>query len=212
MPKSSKLAPIIRVKGMALTDPRIVMRVLIGALLAANLVAAVFAFKPFGGSAADLREDEMRLSAQLRQAQGNVEKGKQTVARVDIARTQGDKFLSKYIMDKREASAITVEELNKAASEAGIRAITENASYEPIEGSDTLQMMAILAEFQGTYAGLTKLMNLLEKSDRFLIIDYMTLNAPQEQNNRPGAASGQQQVNVSVRLLTFVRDETGSLE
>jgi type IV pilus assembly protein PilO len=195
-----------------ITDPRIAMRILIGVLLAGNLVAAVFAFKPFGGSAADLREDEMRLSAQLRQAQANLEKSKQHVAKIDIARAQGDKFLARYIMDKREASAVTVEELNKAASEAGIRALPENASYEAIEGSDTLQMMAILAEFQGTYAGLTKLMNLLEKSNRFLIIDYMNLNAPQEQNNRPNVAAAAQQVNVSVRLLTFVRDETGSVE
>jgi|ERR1700733_145538 hypothetical protein len=213
MLKSSKLAlaPKIRLKGMSLKDPRIAMRAVIGLLLAANLVAAVIAFKPFGGSADDLRKDQASLSAQLRQLQANLEKSKQHVGKIEIARTQGDEFLAKYIMEKRAASAITVEEMNKAATDAGIRALPENASYEAIEGSDTLQMMSIMAEFQGTYAGLTKLMNLLEKSDRFLIIDYMNLNAPQQQNG-PANAGAQQNVNVSVRLLTFVRDETGSLE
>jgi len=39
----------------AIKDPRVVMRAIIGVLLAANLVAAILAFKPFGGSAEDLR-------------------------------------------------------------------------------------------------------------------------------------------------------------
>ena len=213
MLKSSKLAlaPKIRMKGLSVKDPRVIMRALIGALLVANLVMAVIAFKPFGGSADDLRKDQARLSAQLRQLQANLEKSKQHVAKIDIARTQGDEFLGKYIMEKREASALTVEEMNKAATEAGIRALPENATYESLEGSDTIQMMSIVAEFEGSYAGLAKLMNLLEKSDLFLIIDYMSLNAPQQQNQKANAG-GPQNVNVSVRLLTFVRDETGSSE
>lgn len=215
MPKSSKLAlvaPKIRLKGLSIKDPRIAMRAVIGLLLAANLVAAVIAFKPFGGSADDLRQEQARLSAQLRQLRATLETSKQHVEKIQIARTQGDEFLTKYIMEKRAASAITVDEMNKAASEAGVRALPENASYEAIEGSDTLQLMSIMAEFQGSYAALTKLTNLLEKSDRFLIIDYMNLNAPQQQENGKVAVSAQQVVNVSVRLLTFVRDDAGSAE
>jgi hypothetical protein len=212
MPKSSKLVLAkIPLKSLSVKDPRVIMRALIGLLLAANLVAAIFAFKPFGGSADDLRKDEQHLSAQLAQLKANLEKSKQHVAKIDIARTQGDEFLGKYIMEKREASALTVAEMNKAATEAGIRALPENATYESLEGSDTIQMMSIVAEFEGNYAGLAKLMNLLEKSDLFLIIDYMSLNAPQQQNQKANAGSPQN-VNVSVRLLTFVRDETGSSE
>jgi Type II secretion system (T2SS), protein M subtype b len=209
MPKSSKLAPRIGLKGVSVSDPRVAMRVLIGLLLAANLVMAVIAFKPFGGSADDLRQDQARLSAQLRQLQATIDKSKQHVAKIEIARKQGDEFLAKYIMEKRAASAITVEEMNKSATEAGIRALPENASYEAIEGSDTLQMMSITAAFEGSYAGLAKLMNLLEKSPRFLIIDSMNLNAPQQ--NLPANAP-QQNLNVTVRLLTFVRDDTGAAE
>ena len=46
------------------------MRAVIGALLVANLAMAVVAFKPFGGSADDLREDQATLSAQLQQTPG----------------------------------------------------------------------------------------------------------------------------------------------
>lgn len=188
------------------------MRALVGILLLANLVAAVIAFKPFGGSADDLRQDQGRLSAQLRQLQATLEKSRQHVGKIEIARTQGDEFLAKYIMEKRDASAITVGEMIKVAADAGIRALPESATYDPIEGSDTLQMMSIMAEFQGTYAGLTKLMNALEKSPRLLIIDYMNLNAPQTQQNGPLNAAAQQNVNVTVKLLTFVRDDSGAAE
>lgn len=214
MPKSSKLAlaPKIRLKGLSVKDPRIVMRAAIGLLLAANLAMAVIAFKPFGGSADDLRKDQASLSAQLRQLQANLEKSRQHVAKIEIARTEGDDFLAKYIMDKRAASAIMLEEMNKAAGDAGIRALPENVSYEPIEGSDTLQMMSITAGFEGDYAGLAKLVNLLEKapSPEFLIIDEMNLNAPQQQNQK--AAAGRQLVNVNLKLLAFVRDQSGALE
>jgi type IV pilus assembly protein PilO len=210
MPKNSKLAPTIRWKGMSVTDPRVAMRVLIGLLLLANLVAAVVVFKPFGGSADDLRKDQSALSAQLRQLQSSLESARQHVGKIEIARTQGDEFLAKYIMEMRSAPAITVEEMNKAAADAGIRALPENASYEDIEGSDTLKMMSIAAGFEGSYASLAKLVNLLEKSPRFLIIDSMTLNAPQQQNGKPQDAT--QNLNVTLKLLTFVRDESGAAE
>jgi Type II secretion system (T2SS), protein M subtype b len=212
MPKSSKLAlaPKIALKRMSLKDPRIAMRVVVGALLAANLAMAVVAFKPFGGSADDLRKDQARLSAQLRQLQTNLEKSKQHVAKIEIARTEGDQFMSKYIMDKRSAPATLVEELSAAATDAGVRVLPDTFSYETLEGSDTLQMMAIAAPFEGDYAGLAKLVNVLEKSPRFWIIDEMSLTAPQQQNQKVAAA--QQNLNVNLKLLAFVRDESGTIE
>ena len=212
MPKNSKLAlaPKIKLQGMSVKDPRIVMRVLIGALLAANLAMAVIAFKPFGGSADDLRKDQARLSAQLRQLQTSLEKSKQHVAKIEIARTEGDDFMSKFIMDKRSAPATMVEELSKAATDAGVRVLPDTFTYEEIEGSDTLQMMSVVAPFEGDYAGLTKMVNELEKSPRFWIIDEMSLNAPQQQNQRVAAA--QQNLNVNLKLLAFVRDNSGAVE
>ena len=211
MVKNSKLAPKIRLQGLSIKDPRVAMRAVVGLLLAANLGMAVVAFKPFGGGADDLRKDQSRLSTQLRQLQANLDQSKQHVAKIEIARTEGDEFLSKYIMDKRSAPVTMVAELNKAASDAGVRVLPDTFSYEEIEGSDTLQMMSIQAPFEGNYAGLTKLVNELEKSPTFWIIDEMSLNAPQQQNQRV-AAGAQQNLNVSLKLLAFVRDIAGAGE
>jgi len=59
-------------KGVTAKDPRVVMRAIIGLLLAANLVAAVIAFKPFGGSAEDLRRQTEMQRSQLARAQANL--------------------------------------------------------------------------------------------------------------------------------------------
>ena len=64
MAKNFNFRPRLSVK-----DPRVLMRGVIGLLLVANLAAAVVAFKPFGGSAEDLRREQQMLTAQLTRAQ-----------------------------------------------------------------------------------------------------------------------------------------------
>lgn len=210
MPKNFKPPAKISVKGMSITDPRVTMRALIGLLLAANLAVAVVAFKPFGGSADDLRQEQARLSAQLRKAQQTLADTKDHVAKIAIARKEGDDFLVKYIMQARTAPALTVEEMNKDGNDSGVRILPENYAPEDIEGSETLKMVSITAGFEGNYAGLTKLVNLLEKSPRFFIIESMNLNAPQQ--NGPRQADATQNLNVTLKVLTFVRDDAGASE
>jgi len=55
------------------------------------------------------------------------------------------------------------------------------------------------------------MVNLLEKSNRFWIIDEMSLNAPQQQQNQK-VVSTQQNLNVNLKLLAFVRDDSGAVE
>jgi len=56
--------------------------------------------------------------------------------------------MSKFIMEKRSAPATMVEELSKAAGDAGVRVLPNTFTYEEIEGSDTLQMMSVVAPFE----------------------------------------------------------------
>ena len=71
---------------------------------------------------------------------------------------------------------------------------------EPVEGSAALSQMTISAGYEGTYANLTKFVNLLDKSPRFLIIESMTASPQQTGPN----------LNVSFKLDTFVREGPGS--
>jgi hypothetical protein len=185
------------------SDPRVMMRVVIGALLLANLAAAVVAFKPFGGSAADLRREQASLNAQLADARRSARTASGLVDKMDVARREGDQFLEKYIIDSRLQASTLEGELAAMARQAGIRPLPSQSVNEEIEGSDTFQMVRITAGFEGSYASLKKLLELLDKSPRLLILENMTVQPPQTQQ-------GAQTVNVNLTLDAFVRQTPGA--
>jgi type IV pilus assembly protein PilO len=188
--------------GASVRDPRVVMRVIIGLLLAANLAAAVVAFKPFGGSADDLRRERQRLASQLTKLQERIKSSQELVDKVQTAHTQGDQFLDKYFMDVQTVSTSILVELSQTATEAGIKMGQAQFDHQAIEGSDSLVKWTITVGFDGTYANLVKFINQVDKSPRFLIIESMQAAAPQ--------AQGGQSLNVTLKILAFVKDVPGA--
>lgn len=186
-----------KVSGSSIRDPRVVMRAVIGLLLAANLVVAVIAFRPFAGSADDQRLEEASLRGQLAALDLKVANGKRLVSKVETARKEGDQFLGTYVTEHRVLTSSVQEELNRMAREAGGSYLPITMNGDPIEGSETLWMLTINAGYQGTYANLTKFVNLVDKSPMFLIIENMQLSPQQTGQN----------LNVSLKVLTFYRDQ-----
>jgi Tfp pilus assembly protein PilO len=191
-----------KIRGIHVNDPRVVTRAVIGALLVANIAAAIVAFHPFGGGPDDLRREQQSLSAQLSQSQHRLATSKVLVDKVQTARTQGDKFLDQYFTDTPTTSAIILSELTELAKQANIRMGTAQWNREPIEGSDTLVLLSTQVGFEGTYASLTKFINLVDKSPRFMIIESLQAAAPQQQ--------GGQSLNVTLKIDTFVKEVPGA--
>jgi len=188
--------------GLKWKDPRVAMRAVLGTLLLANLVGAVIAFKPFGGSADDLRRERNTLQQQLSQLQKTVADMKSQVEKVKIARAEGDQFLAKYFADRRVVTSTIQGELVDIAKQAGVIYQPTTWTPETIEGSDTLAMMTINAGCQGTYAALSKFVNLVDRSPRFLILESMVAS-PQQTG---------QTLNVTVKIDTFIKDAGAGTE
>ena len=195
MTRNFEWAKIDRIK-----EPRVAMRALIGVLVAANLAAAVMAFRPFGGSAEDLRRRAGGFEDQLAAAQAHVVITRKLVEKVEGARRDGDQFLARYVVDRRKASSALNEELFRMAAEAGVKPGQIANEYEAIEGSDTLQMVNIQVAFEGSYQNLTRLVDLIDKSPRFLMIESLQTAAPQGNSGLMA---------VQFKIHTFVR---GALE
>jgi type IV pilus assembly protein PilO len=68
--------------------------------------------------------------------------------------------------------------------------------YDPVEGSETLQMMTVVANYEGTYGDLLQFVNRLDKSARFLILDTLVASPQQGANT----------LNVQIKFNTFVRE------
>ncbi len=195
-------------KMAAIKDPRVIMRALIGVLLAGNLAAAIMAFHPFGGSAEDLRREQQQLGNQLSRAQARLNVTKRLVDKVQGARTADDKFMAEYFMSADKAAAVIVEELDRMRTEAGIKMGTASFNTDQVEGSDTLSLLSIQVGFEGSYANFAKFINLLDRSPRFLVIENMNAAAPQAQG--PNQAQSGQSLNVTLKIDAFIRDTSGA--
>jgi Tfp pilus assembly protein PilO len=205
MSRSFSVSPRLLAAGpshLNLKDPRVLVRAALGVLVLANILAALLVFKPWGGSAEDLAREQADLQQQLTSLQARLEKTKALVAKAERARTQGDGFLAEYTTDRRTTFSTIFAELERVAREAGIQPRPASYELDQVEGSDTLYQMTISAAYEGSYASLTKFVNLLDKSPRFLIIESLTA-APQQSN-------AGDLLSVSIKLDTFVREQQGN--
>jgi hypothetical protein len=199
MPKSFDLRGL---NLAALKDPRVSVRAALGALLLFNVIAALILFKPWGGSADDLERRLDSMRAQLPVQQAALARTKTLVEKVQKARAEGDRFMSQYMLDERTAYSSVLGELDRDATDVGLKSRESQYNVEPIDGSDTLGMMTISANYEGPYPNLTKFINELDRSKQFLIIESLQAS-PQPVG---------QAVNVNFKLNTFVKAAEGELQ
>ena len=178
-------------------NPQFVLRVLIGVLLAANLVAAGILLFPPGGSAEDLEKQLASLQSQAVTKRALVEKTRQNVAAVELGRAEGDQFLGQYFLGRRAAPEILLTELGKDAAGSKIRERDRSFSFEPIDGSDTLSMLSITATYEGEYGDLMHFVHEIDKSPSLMIIESLSA-APQ---------TGSKVLSISLKLDTFVHED-----
>ena len=172
-------------------------RLIVGALVALNLIAAGLVLYPPGGSADSLERQVADLQAKAVSGRALLESTRTHAASVEKGREEGDHFLDDYFLARRTAYSTLLTELLEAADRAKIKPKEHAYATEPIEGSDTLSMMTISANYEGTYANLMRFVHEIDKSPRVLIIEGLTA-APQ-------AAGGT--LSVSMKIDAFVREE-----
>jgi type IV pilus assembly protein PilO len=183
-------------------EPRVLLRGIIGALLLVNVIAAVIAFKPFGGGADDLQRDEANLQQQLTALRKRIADSKQLVEKMQTSRHDKDQFLAKYVTDAGVGASTMAEELDRIATASGVRPMPSSLNRQDVEGSETFKMYTITSSYEGNYAALAKFINLVDKSPKFLIIESLETEAPQQN----GAA-----LNVRLKIDTFVNGSEGTL-
>jgi hypothetical protein len=173
------------------------LRVVVGVLLAANLIAAGILLFPPGGSAEDLEKELTSLQAQVLTKRVLLEKTKQNVAAVELGRAEGDQFLGQYFLGRRAAAENLLTALGNAEAGSKIKEKGWSSSFEPIDGSDTLSMMSITATYEGEYGDLLHFVHEIDKSPALMIIESLSA-VPQ---------SGSKILSISLKMDTFVRED-----
>lgn len=183
-------------------DPRALIRLVLGVLVAANVVAAVLLWKPWSASPEQMEQQLAALRQQIRQREASVERLKAIVDKVEKARTQGDEFIDRYFIPRRTASSVIIAELREAAGRAGVKQAEHTFAFEPIEGAEELEMMTISGNYEGSYQNLVQFVNLLDRSPRLVIVDTLTA-APQ----RTAGA-----LNVNLKMNAFIINRSEGAE
>jgi Tfp pilus assembly protein PilO len=170
----------------------------LGVLLAANLVAALAVFRPWGGSPEELQRRLVEMQQEARQKEETLERMRLLVQTVERTRDEAGQFLRSYFLDRRTAYSTILSELQSLAEGAGIRAKDHSFEPLPIEGSEQHGMLNINGYYEGTYADLVQFVNLVDRSPRFLTIESLQATPQQAQGT----------LNVSLKLNVFVREES----
>lgn len=179
------------------TNKAQVARIVLGLLVVLNLVAAGLVLYPPGGSAEALEQDLVRLQAQVKQAKTRLEETKQHAVAVEKGRGAADEFLSKYFVTQRAIPTTLLTELNQIAQRTGIKDRGNAFSVDLIDGSDTLGMITITANFEGTYRNLLDFVREIDRSSSLLIIE--SLNAAPQQ--------GSNVLTVAIKMQAFSRED-----
>jgi type IV pilus assembly protein PilO len=184
-------------KDITWSSPELLVRSALGVLLLANMIAAGFAFHWWGDSPQALESRIESTRQQIIVARGQLARSKAMSTKITLARVQGGSFLNTYLTPRKITYSTILGELNHMAETAGVKMRDSTINPERIEGSNSLSQLTITSGYEATYPNLLKFVNLLDRSQRFLIIESLTA-APQ---------SGTGNLIVSIKLDTFVRDD-----
>jgi Tfp pilus assembly protein PilO len=178
-------------------DRPTLVRLALGALLLANAAAAWFVFHPPGGSFEDLEGQIVITQQQIAAQQQSIDRLRRTSDKTEKAKLAGDAFLNQYFLPRRHAYSLLEVALGEAAKATGIKVKDRTFSYEPVEGSETLGMLTITANFEGTYADLVSFVSQLDRAKRLVIIESLQAQPVQ----------GSPQLAITMKLDAFFRFE-----
>src|SRR5208283_2062418 len=183
----------------SLQNPTSIAQLVIGGLVALNLVAAYFMVRPPGGSPEELQSEVRDTTAKLHQQRAVLERTKVLVGKIEAGRQQGDQFLSKYFLPSGIAYSTVFADLIDLAKDAQMKTKESTYNVEEIDGSDTLSTMTITQSLEGTYPQLIHFINALDKSPRLLVVESLQAT--------PQTSGG---LAVQMKLQTYVREDAAS--
>ncbi len=175
--------------------PRQRVAAVLGAVALAELLFWVLAVRPLGDRESEQAALLATLAQQVQQRQETVEKLRAASERVAGARDNGDALLEQLTFDRRNTFSELLTELGRAAKEAGVEVRETNYNSDTIDGNEKYGMVSISANFRGQYENLVKFLNLLDRSNEFLIIERLGA-APREEGG----------LQITMRVDAFVRD------
>jgi Tfp pilus assembly protein PilO len=168
----------------------------LAALAIFNVGFWLLAVEPAATRAADREAAVAALEALVQQKRDSVAQLREASQRVAAARDEGNELLENLTFERERTFSALLTELGAAASAAGVEMRETDYASEDIEGNEDYGMVSVTANFRGRYENLVRLLNRLDRSSDFLIVESL--------GARPREDTGDLQI--SMRIDTFVRE------
>ena len=165
------------------------------ALLAFDVLFYAFAVEPLGARQEEQRILVTTLRNQIDRKTEDIKQLKLVVSKIEAARVEGDALVQEILMVRRTTYSTLLAELIEAANEAGIEARERNYDLNVIDDAGKYGAITITASFRGQYDKLVKLLNRLDRSERFLIIGALGA-VPRSDTN---------ELQISLKIDTFIQ-------
>jgi Tfp pilus assembly protein PilO len=173
---------------------KLYIRVALGVLVALDLILIVLAWRASSTTPESQHAREAGLQAEDRLLAADVRRAE--VIRTHLAQVgkQSDDFYNKELPAGRTGYAVIVEDLGDIAGKAGLR--TSVVGYRQKEIKDRgVTEVQVTAAVEGDYNGLIKLINGLERSPNFYVLENLALSAGSSGND----------LKLSLSLRTYFR-------
>jgi Tfp pilus assembly protein PilO len=147
------------------------LKIAIGVMLAADVIAAAVLFSPLVGSQDSRRTQLLQLRVDLQKKKREVEPLRGMDKKIVLAKGQ----ISGFYKDRFAASdSDLVKELGKLATENGVRMQQAKYKEEDAESSGVVPI-EVEGSFSGDYLQLVRFINTLERSKLFFTVDSVGL-------------------------------------
>ena len=173
-------------------------RLVLGGLIALavfDLAFWLFAVQPLANRETEQQVRVDGLTRMVVQKTEALESLRATNTKATTASAAGDELLEQLTFERRTTFSELLKELGEAARQSGVEIRETNYNSDEIEGNAEFGMVSIQANFRGGYENLVQLLNRLDRSDRFLIIERLGA-APREDGG----------LQISMRIDAFVRE------
>ncbi len=147
------------------------LKIMIAAMIIADVAAAAVLFSPLAGSQASRRQLINQLSFDLNVKTRGVEPLRGMDKKVDVAKQQIGQFYKDRFAQRDSDIAV---ELGKLAQENGVHILQARYKQEDPEPSGVVPVV-IEGDFSADYLHLVRFINALERSKLFYMVDSISL-------------------------------------
>jgi Tfp pilus assembly protein PilO len=173
---------------------KLYIRVALGVLVALDLILVVLAWRASSNTPESQRAREAGLQAEQRLLAADVRRAEVIRSHLAEVGKQSDVFYTKDLPPGKTGYAVIVEDLGDIAGKSGLR--TSVVGYRQKEIKDRgVTEVQVTAAVEGDYNGLIKLINGLERSENFYVLENLALSAGSSGND----------LKLSLSLRTYFR-------